>query len=145
VQIELRHFSGSELAWVDGACSAQVRTGFCRIQGSIVNKISDKTFGKLRIARAYVKLLCMTEGSSKASVSLALIGTSEIRLFEGPQTSSNGKPLFYLELFDHGANMSVDSFGCHKIDDAVVIFEDFISQAGRLTEASGPDGAETQS
>jgi hypothetical protein len=89
--------------------------------------------------------LCIPEGGSKASVSLAWIGTSEIRIFEGPQTSSNGRPLFYLELFDHGTKMSVDSFSCHKIEDAVAIFEDFIWQAGRLTEAPGPDDAERQS
>jgi hypothetical protein len=52
--------------------------------------------------------------------------------------------LFWLELFDHGAKKSVDSFGCYEIENAVVIFEDFISQAVRLNEASGLDGSSTQ-
>ncbi len=99
---------------------------------------------KLRIARAYVKLLCIPEGSSETSVSLTCIGNCEIRIFEGPQVTSDGTPLFWLELFDHGAGMSVDSFSCRDIEDAVAIFEDFISQAAHLKEASGPDDAETQ-
>jgi hypothetical protein len=115
------------------------------MQDSIVSRISDKTLSELRIARAYVKLLCIPEGSSEASVSLAWIGNWEIRIFEGSQADFDGMPLFWLELFDHGAKTSVDNFSCHKIEDAVVVFEDFISQAVALNEASGPDGSETQS
>ena len=111
----------------------------------IVSRMTDKTFSELRIARAYVKLLCIPEGSSEASVSLAWIGNCEIRIFEGSQANSDGMQLFWLELLDHGAKTSVDSFRCQEIEDAVVVFEEFISQAGRLNEASGPDGAETQS
>lgn len=110
-----------------------------------MSRLSDKTLNELRIARAYVKLLCIPEGTSEASISLAWIGSCEIRIFEGSQADSDGMPLFWLELFDHSAKTSVDSFSCHEIKDAVVVFEDFISQAGLLNEASGPDGAETQS
>lgn len=110
-----------------------------------MSRLSDKTLNELRIARAYVKLLCIPEGTSEASISLAWIGSCEIRIFEGSQADSDGMPLFWLELFDHSAKTSVDSFSCHEIKDAVVVFEDFISQAGPLNEASGPDGAETQS
>jgi hypothetical protein len=122
--------------------AAKVHVEFCRIQGSIVSKIPDKTLSELRIARAYIKLLCIPEGRSGASVSLAWIGNCEIRIFEGPQVNLGGMPLFLLELFDHGAKTSVDSFSCHKIEDAVVVFEEFISQA--VHEEPGPDDAETQ-
>ena len=108
------------------------------------NWVSDKTLSKLRIARAYIQLLCIPEGSSETSVSLACIGNCEIRIFEGSQVTWDGMPLFWLELFDHGARMSVDSFSCREIDDAVVVFEEFIAQAGHLKEASGPDDAGTQ-
>ena len=109
-----------------------------------MSRISDKTLGELRIASPYIKLLCIPEGSSETSVSLACIGNCEIRIFEGPQVTSDGTPLFWLELFDHDAEMSVDSVSCHEIEDAVVVFEDFISQAGHLKEASGLDDAGTQ-
>jgi hypothetical protein len=117
---------------------------FCRIQGSIVSRVSDKMLSQLRIARAYVKLLCIPEGGSETSVSLACIENCEIRIFEGSQLASDGMPLFWLELFDHGAKMSIDSFSCYEIEDAVVVFDDFISQAGQLKEASGLDDAGMQ-
>jgi hypothetical protein len=52
--------------------------------------------------------------------------------------------LFWLELFDHGAKTSVDTFGCHEIDNAASILEDLILQAGLLNEAPGSDGSDTQ-
>lgn len=100
---------------------------------------------ELRIAQAYLNLLCIPEGSSNASVSLAWIGSCEIRIFEGPQANTNGMPLFWLELFDHRAKTSVDTFSCNEIEDAAVVFEDFIAQANDLNETSGSDGAETES
>jgi hypothetical protein len=89
--------------------------------------------------------LCIPERSPGASVLLALIGNYEIRIFGGSQGNPDGTPLFWLELFDHGAKRSVDSFACHEIEDAVVIFNDFILQAVHLNEASGPDGSGMQS
>jgi hypothetical protein len=50
----------------------------------------------------------------------------------------DGTPLFWLELFDLGTKTSVGGFSCHRIKDAVSIFDDFISQAGLL---NGPGGA----
>jgi hypothetical protein len=145
VQFVLRHFQRLKNWYALAARAAPKSTReFCRIQGSIVSRISDKMLSKLRIARAYVKLLCIPQGSSETSVSLACIGNCEIRIFEGPQVTWDGMPLFWLELFDHSARMSVDSFSCREIEDAVVVFEDFISQAGHLKEASGPDDAGTQ-
>jgi len=56
----------------------------------------------------------------------------------------DGRPLFWLELFDHGAKTSVDAFGCHEIDNAASILEDLILQAGLLNEAPGSYGSDTQ-
>jgi hypothetical protein len=137
-------FSDSEWHALAVRAEPKFTREFCRIQGSIVSGVSDKMLSQLRIARAYVKLLCIPEGSSETSVSLACIENYEIRIFEGSQLASDDMPLFWLELFDHGAKMSVDSFSCYEIEDAVVVFDDFISQAGHLKEASGPDDARTQ-
>lgn len=86
-------------------------------------KVSDETFSELRIAQAYIRL------SGANMVSLAWIGSREVRMFEGPQIGSAHAPLFWIELFDHSAQVSIDSCGCHEIEDARVAFEDFISQA----------------
>jgi hypothetical protein len=94
-----------------------------------VCKVSDETFSELRIAQAYIRLLCTPETESGANmVSLAWIGYYEVRMFEGPQIGSAHAPLFWIELFDHNAQESVDSCSCHEIEDARVAFQGFISQ-----------------
>ena len=98
---------------------------------------TSETALELRIARAYVKLWCIPEESPEASVLLASIGSCEIRMFRGPEVDFDGVPLFWLELFDHSTKTSVDGFSCHRIKDAVPIFDDFISQAGRLNKPGG--------
>ena len=98
---------------------------------------SERTLTELRIARAYVKLSCIPENSSETSVSLVSIGSCEIRMFQGPEVDFDGVPLFWLELFDHSTKTSVDGCNCHRIKDAVPLFDDFISQADRLNKTGG--------
>jgi hypothetical protein len=93
----------------------------------IVCKISDNEFSKLRITRAYIKLLCIPEGDAKM-VSLARIGNYEVRMFESSQSSSDDAPLFCIELFDHDAQSPVDSCVCYGIEEGVAAFQDFISR-----------------
>ena len=89
-------------------------------------KISDDTFSKLRITRAYIKLLCIPEGETKI-VSLVQIGNYEIRMLEASKADSDG-PLFLIELFDHDAQSTVDSCVCDDIDEGVAAFERFVSR-----------------
>jgi hypothetical protein len=99
---------------------------------------SESSLTELRITRAFVKLCFILEDGPEASVSLAFIGNCEIRLFREPEVDFGGAPpLFWLELFDHSTKRSVDGFCCHRIKDAVPIFNDFISQAGRLSKPGG--------
>lgn len=98
-----------------------------------MNSTSETTPTELRIARAYIKLSCIPEDGSEASVSLASIGNSEIRMFRGREADYS-KALFWLELVDHGTKTSVDSFRCQKIKDAVPVFENFLSQAVDLNK-----------
>ena len=97
------------------------------LRGSIVCKISDNTFSKLRITRAYIKLLCIPEGGAR-TVSLAQIGNYEIRMLEASKADTGDGPLFLIELFDHDAQSSVDSCICCGIDEGVAAFQDFISR-----------------
>jgi hypothetical protein len=102
-------------------------TDIQKIRGSIVCKMSDQEFSKLRITRAYIKLLCIPEGGAKM-VSLARIGSYEVRMFESSQSRSDTASLFSIELFDHDAQSSVDSCVCYDIEEAVAAFQDFISR-----------------
>jgi hypothetical protein len=93
-----------------------------------VCRVPDKVFSQLRITRAYIKLLCIPESEHNArTVSLARIGSYEIRIFE-PFPTIPAASLFWMELFDHDAQSSVDSCACHDIEEAVVRFDDFIAR-----------------
>lgn len=89
--------------------------------------ISDGNFSKLRITRAYIKLLCVPEGDV-GMVSLAWIGNYEIRMLDVPLTSAADEPLFLIELFDHDAQSLVDSRVCYEIEQGAAAFEAFVSR-----------------
>ena len=93
----------------------------------IVCKASEIEFSKLRITRAYIKLLCIPEGATKM-VSLARFGNYEVRMLESSQDDSDAAPLFSIELFDHDAQSPVDSCSCCGIDEGAAAFRDFISR-----------------
>ena len=99
-----------------------------------MNSTSERLLTELRIARAYVKLSSIPVDISKPSVSLASIGNCEIHMFRGQEADLEDMPLFWLELFDHVTKTSVDSFQCNKIEDAVSVFEDFMSQGANLNK-----------
>jgi len=92
-----------------------------------VCKIPDNTFSKLRITRAYIKLLCIPEGETKM-VSLVQIGNYEIRMLEVAKADSADGPLFLIQLFDYDAQSLVDSRVCGNIEEGVVAFEDSVSR-----------------
>jgi hypothetical protein len=77
-------------------------------------------------------------------VSLSRIGNYEVRMFERSLAGSSDTPLFWMELFDHHAKASVDSCSCQKIEDAVPLFQGFVSQAKYSNESSRGEGNETQ-
>ena len=80
------------------------------------------------MTRAYIRLLCIPESEHNARmVSLARVGSYEIRIFE-PLAAIPVSVLFWIELFDHDAESSVDSCACRDIEDAVVTFDDFIAR-----------------
>jgi hypothetical protein len=88
--------------------------------------ISDGNFSKLRITRAYINLLCLPDGDV-GMVSLAWIGNYEIRMLDVPQTGTAHEPLFLIELFDHDAQLLVDSRVCYEIEQGAAAFEAFVS------------------
>ena len=94
---------------------------------------SHRTLTELNIARAYVKL-CSTS-DPEASVSLASIGSHEIRMLGGSAIDIDSAPLFWLELFDHGAKTSLDSFCCRRLKDAAPVVSDFFAQMDDLNNA----------
>ena len=106
----------------------------------VMNSRSERILNELLIARAFLKLSSIPAEGSQPIVTLASVGNCEIRMFLGEQAGDvDGVSLFWLELLDHGANMSVDSFRCVTIKDAASVFEELMSQAACLnnSDASG--------
>jgi hypothetical protein len=99
---------------------------------------SGRTLIEQKIARAYTRLKSIPD-DPKALVLLASIGRCEIRMLRDRSVHADCVPLFWLELFDHNTTKSVDSFSCHRIHDAVPVFEDSISQAAELSKLGRPE------
>jgi hypothetical protein len=98
----------------------------------------------VKILRGYGKLLAIPDvAHGSRMVALERVGDCEISMFEALGGSLPDSPLFWMELFDLSVRASLDSRGCHNMRDAVATFEDFASQAGRLTETSPDMAGET--
>lgn len=111
---------------------------------SSMSRKSGSRFSELRITQAYIKLLCTPENADGAKlVSLEWIGACEIRMFEGPAAATDDAPLFWIELFDHDGQSSVDGCSCYDIAQAAAEFDRFLLQAKRLAEFPPQQDGET--
>jgi hypothetical protein len=106
---------------------------------------SGRTSGRLRTTQAFIALSSISEsGSAPRTISIVKIGEYEIRMFNGSSIWPGGTRASWLELFDHNAQLSVDSCSCREIDEALTGFEGLLSQAERLNEAHGPEQDDAQ-
>jgi hypothetical protein len=62
-------------------------------------------------------------------VTLLRYGAYEVRLIDSLRPASASTFPFWIELFDHNLQASIDSVGSHNIDDAVISAERLIAQA----------------
>jgi hypothetical protein len=93
-----------------------------------VSRAFEYNFTTLRISQALVSLQCQPEGGTKA-ISLAWIGELEIRMHASTPTSAAERPLFILDIFDHDAQLFIDSRACHTLADGAAAFDDFLFMA----------------
>jgi hypothetical protein len=97
-----------------------------------VSKTYSNKLSELRITQAYIKLLGLPQNEHGARmISLERIGCHEVIMFDVSPDSATDAPLFWLQLFDHEAKLSVDSCSCTEIAQAVTVFDDFIALAKR--------------
>lgn len=106
---------------------------------------SSQTSGRLRVTQAFIALSSIA-GSSPAprTLSIATIGKCEIRMLNASSTWPGDAPPLWIELFDHDAQMSVDSSCCHEIDDAVAALDEWLSDAETLNEVRRPEADDAQ-
>ena len=80
----------------------------------------------LRISRAYISLLSRPEGDTKA-ISLAWIGDFEIRMHAAYPTCAVKQPIFVIDIFDHDAQLFIDSRACYELAEGASAFEELLS------------------
>jgi hypothetical protein len=114
-----------------------------RMKARTVCKTTVNKFTKLRISQAYIQLLSIPENAGGAKmVSLLWVENREIRMFEPTEDYSADAPLFWLELFDHDRQNSLDSCNCHDIDSGVLSFEILVGQAAFFDKSLPEQGSE---
>src|SRR5205814_975518 len=65
-------------------------------------------------------------------VPVARTGNYEIRMLRLPEHCSNSEPAIWMELFDLGTQLPVDSIRCSGAEDALAVFKEFVTQAKSL-------------
>jgi hypothetical protein len=88
----------------------------------------------LRDANARLQLVPPGAGASGAAVTLMRLGPFEIRVYQSLSALPTNAMTFWIELFDHDRQLSIDSIGDCTVDDAVIAAEDFIARATALNE-----------
>ncbi|MBR1122825.1 hypothetical protein JQ628_14955 [Bradyrhizobium lablabi] len=100
-----------------------------KARGFVVGRALEYNFTTLRISRAYVSLLSRPEGDLTA-ISLAWIGDYEIRMHAAQPTCAAQQPLFIVDIFDHDAQLFIDSRACHSVADGAAAFDEFLHMTG---------------
>jgi hypothetical protein len=102
-----------------------------------VNETTDDGRWESRVAAAYVQLAlsCAAQDGAR-SVRIARVGRLDLRLVEPARPASVDDPLFWLELYDNDAEMTIDSCGCDDLQDAAKAAEQLIREARDLINAA---------
>jgi hypothetical protein len=106
-----------------------IRRSTIKARGFVVGRALEYNFTTLRISRAYVSLLARPEGGDPTAISLAWIGDFEIRMHAAAPGSAAKQPLFIVDIFDHDAQLSIDSRACHTVAEGAVAFDEFLHTA----------------
>jgi hypothetical protein len=97
------------------------------------NTSKNKLEAFLMDAHARLQLVPPGERVSRA-VTLMNFGPFEIRAVQPLSAASANTVIFWVELFDHDRQLSIDSVGECTMDDAVIAVEDFIARATELNK-----------
>jgi hypothetical protein len=106
--------------------SRQVRT---------LPRISSKAKLKSTLIDADIKLRnARQDGGVTTTVSLARYGAFEVRLIQPLRIPPAGEARFWIELFDHDRQLSIDSVGNCLLENAVAAAGELIARAKDLSE-----------
>jgi hypothetical protein len=98
-------------------------------------KTSRRAEIEAQLIEAQAKLkLTRRDGDISTVATLIRLGAFEVRLIEPTNTQPADAIRVWMELFDHDRQLSIDSIGNCVLEDAVIVAEDFIERATRLSE-----------
>jgi hypothetical protein len=88
-----------------------------------------------QLIEARAKLQLVPPGGDVSRVAtLVRLGSFEVRLIQALSVPPASSVRFWLELFDHDRQLSIDSVGDRLIEDAVTAADDLIARATKLSE-----------
>jgi hypothetical protein len=88
-----------------------------------------------RLMDAHAKLQLIPPGPSVSRVvTLMRVGPFDVRLIEPRSAPPTNAIIFWIEIFDHDRQLSVDSIGDCSLNDAVTAAGVFIARATALNE-----------
>jgi hypothetical protein len=96
-------------------------------------RISSRAELEAQLIEAHAKLQLIRGADVSAAVSLVRLGVFEVRLIQPLSILPEGAVRFWMELFDHDRQLSIDSVGNCILEEAVIAAEDFIARATRLS------------
>ena len=92
--------------------------------------MDNQKHSETRITQAYIALSSAPKGKyGERTVSIVRIRNYEIRMVESCPSDTADTFIFWIELFDHDIQSTVDSCRCREIEDGVAGFEQFFHQA----------------
>ena len=109
-----------------------------KTQPSGTNSVFDTSLPKpaleTRLVQAYVMLLVVSKYERDLkSVSVVRYGAYEVRLIEPP--SAPNTFVFWIELFDHNCQVSIDGGGANDLEKALATAKSLASHAEKLSRA----------
>jgi hypothetical protein len=98
-------------------------------------KTSGKAELEAQLIEAHAKLqLAHRDADGMRLATLVRHGSLEVRLVQPLHIPPESAALFWMELFDHDRQLSIDSVGNVVLEDAAIAAEDFIVRATKLSE-----------
>jgi hypothetical protein len=84
---------------------------------------------------AYARLQHVPPGAETSRVvTLARLGSFEVRLIQPTSVAPTSQARFWMELFDHDRQLSIDSVGNLALEDTAFAAEEFIVRARKQSE-----------
>lgn len=119
------------------AISNRPVAGLLPVQKAALNTDGQKMIAA-RVTESYTSLFLTSkhdDGSRHAAI--ARIGAFEVRLLEIPSANSPEEAGLWVELYDRGLRVGVDSYKCGDLDEAIDIAQVLMTQATHLNSEAG--------